>query len=98
ASFSRPRAATLASTLLQEIGRYVSCYPRQVFRVFLRHSAASGPFLFSPVRSCSLWRHLLPLVRRFYGREAFGSSLKGIPPKRPLVPGGASAFGVREQS
>jgi hypothetical protein len=38
------------------------------------------------------------LVRRFCGREAFGSSLKGIPPKRPLVPGGASTFWVREQS
>ena len=30
--------------------------------------------------------------------RAFGSCLKGIPQKAPLVPGGTSAVGVREQS
>jgi hypothetical protein len=33
---------------------------REGLRVFLGNFAASGPFLFSLVRSCSLWRHLLP--------------------------------------
>jgi len=51
----------------------------------------SGSFLLSLAAPPSL-------VRRLHGRGAFGSSLKGIPPTVALVPGGASAFRVREQS
>jgi hypothetical protein len=52
------------------------------------------PFL--PVRSCSLWRNLLP-GPRLSRTGSIWVLLERNPPKRSFVPGGTPAFGAREQ-
>src|ERR1700736_6175539 len=80
-------------------GRYVPCCPGQVSAFFPGIPPRADRSFFLRFVLALFWRYLLPWSAALAGQRAlFGSSLKGILPKRPLVPGGASAFGVREQS